>query len=328
MSLVVMMIFVCILVYKRNLDDYLHQIGELNQNCRCKLSPIQRINNGKLEDNVFIPWSVSIARSGQHICMGVIVNQYFILTAQHCINHTSFDSRRSIEVRVGLYELFDEKLKEKTYHVSEIYKFPSFDYSNSLKEGDITFLKVSKPIKFQHNLVEPACLDLEPSYLDNNDTKNSDEKIFLSAGFGADPPVMYKSQTLMDKIAPSLILKVSTSTEVIEPFKSDPKLTYLLEMFICTNPIKKSNTNECYGFSGGSLNLRNENGLTVVKGIASSSIPIKYNETISLFCKSYSLYARLSYRNYRNFIDSVVGDLRCRADIIEKNTINSNTNVT
>lgn len=329
-----MIIFVAVLIYKRNYDDHLNQLNELGEHCRCKLGSVQRIVNGQIQDKLFIPWQTSIARVGYHICMGTIINQYWILTAQHCINKTSTASKNLLEVRVGLYELFDPKIKEKTYRVSEVYKFPSFDYSNSLRGGDLAMVKLTRPIQFEAGLIEPACLDLDgydSKSINRNDvsveeqqnatdagsTNNTTKELFVSSGFGTSLPIFYQKNKFISEITPSLVLKTAYFTEVVDLFKMDPRLEPLLNLFICIDPLDKESTeNPCLGDSGQNLNYEDENGLTTVKGVACSSIPIPYNDTTLQFCKSYSMYSRLSYKGYKHFIEGIVGDLRCRVELI------------
>ena len=61
MSLVILIIFISIIIYKRNLDDYLDKLDELDQSCKCKLTQIQRVINGNLENKIFASWDVSIS---------------------------------------------------------------------------------------------------------------------------------------------------------------------------------------------------------------------------------------------------------------------------
>ena len=344
MSLIILIILISILMYKNDLDSYLNQLDELSVNCKCKLRTIQRIVNGRIQNLIYVPWQVSIAIFRNHYCMGTILNSYFILTAQHCLNN----SKDAYDVRVGLFELFDPKLNAKTYRIKEIFKFSKFNFSNSLLGGDLALIELKKPIQFEIGLVEPACLDFNSYLIDdaassngfkfiNNSTagilldnlkvnstysltSNSSDNlksidIFLTSGFGTKMPVYFKENKLISKIIPSLVLQTSYFIEVIDLFKSDARLKPFLEMFISLEPIDKDN-NACHGSSGGSLNFERKDSLIAVKGIASTSIPIQINETTIQYCKSYSMFTRLSYKYYRDFIENTVGDLRCKIDLI------------
>lgn len=327
MSLFILAIFASIIWYKRDLDDYLSQMAELEDTCRCRLESIQRIVNGRVETRSYMPWSVSITRTGyHHHCMGTIVSRYFVLTAQHCLN----SSKAQFEVRVGLYELFDPQLKEKTYRVHQIIKFP--DFSNASFTGDLALLKLRKPIRFEPGHVEPACLDLEnhrfePSQHSKSDgsTNNSTEltttnqTVYVSTGFGTKQNVFFQNHKMVGKFVPSLVLKTAYFTEE-DVAESDPDFGPLQDMFYNLNPINKGSVeNPCLGDSGASLNLENkETGLTTVKGVASISVPIHVNETTIQFCKSNLIYTRLSYAHYRKFLNSILGDLRCRVELIKQ----------
>ena len=314
MSLFILTIFASIIWYRRDLDDYLNQMAELDETCRCRLRTIQRIVNGRVQPHTYMPWSVSITRSGyHHHCMGTIVSPYFVLTAQHCLN----TSKAAFEVRVGLYELFDPRLKEKSYRVQAVYKFP--DFSNASFTGDLALLKLRKPIRFEPGHVEPACLDLENhrSGHGNSSSERTNQTLYVSAGFGTKQDVFFRNHKMVGKFVPSLVLKTAYFTEDLAD--SDPNFGPLQDMFFNLMPVNKGSTeNPCMGDSGAGLNLENkETGLTTVKGVASISVPIQVNETTIQFCKSNLIYTRLSYAHYREFIQSVLGDLRCRVELIE-----------
>lgn len=320
MSLVILIIFASIIWYRRELDDYLSQMAELDGTCRCRLKTIQRIVNGRVEDRKYMPWSVSITLIGyHHHCMGTIVSRYFVLTAQHCLN----SSKDTFEVRVGLYELFDPQLEEKTYRVQHVYKFP--DFSNTSFTGDLALLKLKRPIRFEPGLVEPACLDLENHRLgeheprhSNSSSESTNQTLYVSTGFGIKQDVFVQNRKMVGKFLPSLVLKTAYFTEEVST--SNPNFEPLQDMFINCEPVNKGSTeNPCFGDSGTGLNHENKRtGLTTVKGVASFSLPIQLNETTVQFCKSNFIYTRLSYVHYREFIYSVVGDLRCRVELMKQ----------
>lgn len=292
-------------------------MAELEDTCRCRLKTIQRIVNGRVELREYMPWSVSITRTGyHHHCMGTIVSRYFILTAQHCLN----SSKETFEVRVGLFELFDPQLKEKSYRVDRVYKFP--DFSNASFTGDLALLKLRRPIRFETGLVEPACLDLENHRLEeyhaSNSTESTNKTFYLSTGFGTKQDVFFQNHKMVGKFVPSLVLKTAYFTEDVA--ESDPDFGPLQDMFYNLNPVIKGSTeNPCLGDSGAGLNHENKaTGLTTIKGVASISVPIQLNETTMQFCKSNLIYTRLSYAHYREFLQSILGDLRCRVELIKQ----------
>lgn len=281
MSLFILIIFASIIWYKRDLDDYLSQMAELDDTCRCRLETIQRIVNGQVVDHKYMPWSASITRPGyHHHCMGTIVSRYFVLTAQHCLNR----SKDTYDVRVGLYELFDPQLKEKTYRVHHIYKFP--DFSNDMFTGDLALIKVKRPIRFERGQVEPACLDLENHLSVANEQRHSNisnestnRTLYISTGFGTKQDVFFQNHTMVGKFVPSLVMKMAYFREEVST--NYPDFGPLRDMFYNLEPVKPgSKENPCLGDSGAGLNYEdNETGLTTVKGVASISVPIQLNET-------------------------------------------------
>jgi secreted trypsin-like serine protease len=47
------------------------------------------INGEEIEINE-APWQVSLEIDGKHQCGGAILNQYWILTAAHCVNNPTY----------------------------------------------------------------------------------------------------------------------------------------------------------------------------------------------------------------------------------------------
>ena len=131
---------------------------QANKSCRCQLQKSQRIVNGQTAEPNSIPWQVSLAERNSHFCGGSIVNQYFIITAAHCI----WDSKAAnVQVRVGLHALNDPSISRKTYRVDKIYVHPLYnDKSDASAPGDIGLLKLKTPISYVEGQVEPACLGL------------------------------------------------------------------------------------------------------------------------------------------------------------------------
>lgn len=74
-----------------------------------------------------------------------------------------------IVIRVGLHELNQTNIDEKTYRVFNTYFPPTFKPSDATKD-DIGLIRLYNPIQFIDKQVEPACLNLEEhkNYGDND----------------------------------------------------------------------------------------------------------------------------------------------------------------
>ncbi|NXL89806.1 FA10 factor, partial [Alectura lathami] len=87
------------------------------------------------------------------ICGGTILNEYFILSAAHCIN-----SSREFQVLVGVVER--DKYEPNTA-VHEVEKVISHEeYDPKTYDSDIALIKLREPIKFSEDVI-PACLPEE-----------------------------------------------------------------------------------------------------------------------------------------------------------------------
>lgn len=92
--------------------------------------------NGQDIDIVFYPFQASIRYSDKHICSGVIVDPYTILTAAHCVKKY-VNNHREISVRV----CNTDDRKGDVYLVSKIHIHPNYTKMAS-NNNDIGLLKV------------------------------------------------------------------------------------------------------------------------------------------------------------------------------------------
>ncbi|XP_062303318.1 coagulation factor X [Osmerus eperlanus] len=110
-----------------------------------------RIVNGEECPPGQCPWqALLINHDDIGFCGGTILNEYFILTAAHCMNQT-----RSFYVVLGE---FDTKVKEG--HEAKHFVDQVLVHRNYISEtfhNDISLIKLQKPITFT-NYILPACL--------------------------------------------------------------------------------------------------------------------------------------------------------------------------
>ncbi|XP_070264169.1 coagulation factor X-like [Myotis yumanensis] len=97
------------------------------------------------------PWqALLIKENNESFCGGTILNEFYILTAAHCL-----DQAKLFKVRVGDRNTEKEDENETVHEVEVIIKHEEFD--NKTFNCDIGLLKLKTPIKFRMN-VAPACL--------------------------------------------------------------------------------------------------------------------------------------------------------------------------
>ncbi|NWS59481.1 FA10 factor, partial [Chunga burmeisteri] len=86
-------------------------------------------------------------------CAGTILNEYFILSAAHCINHS-----KVLQVLVGMVDKEKEEPSRAMHRVEKVIAHAEFDAETF--NNDIALLKLEEPITFSEDVV-PACLPEE-----------------------------------------------------------------------------------------------------------------------------------------------------------------------
>ncbi|KAI4891022.1 hypothetical protein NFI96_013879, partial [Prochilodus magdalenae] len=97
------------------------------------------------------PWQALLVNEVKiGFCGGTILNQYFILSAAHCMNQT-----RSITVILGEFDTLVREGREMTHEVDQVLVHK--DYVPETYHNDIALIKLVKPITFTEYIL-PACL--------------------------------------------------------------------------------------------------------------------------------------------------------------------------
>ncbi|XP_066516063.1 coagulation factor X [Hoplias malabaricus] len=97
------------------------------------------------------PWQALLVNEDKiGFCGGTILNEYFILSAAHCMNQS-----RSITVILGEFDTLTREGREMTHAVDQVLVHVS--YVPETYHNDIALIKLVKPIKFTEYII-PACL--------------------------------------------------------------------------------------------------------------------------------------------------------------------------
>ncbi|XP_077423124.1 coagulation factor X [Vanacampus margaritifer] len=188
-----------------------------------------RIVNGENCPPGECPWQALLLDENDiGFCGGTILNEFIILTAAHCMNHTSF-----ISVRLGEFDLSVNEGNEATYYLEtalthKLYRRDTF-------HNDIALLKLASPIKFSRYIL-PACLP-EPEFAERVLMKQQDGMV---SGFGRLGQNLPTSKTLQRLAVPY----VSQQT-----CKESSSFRISAHMF-CAGYDKKA-MDSCRGDSGG-----------------------------------------------------------------------------
>lgn len=105
----------------------------------------------------FRPWMVSLFTSPRHgwSCAGVLVNENTVITAAHCLTHTTAEDMKAI---IGVHTILGKLNPMNYYSVKSIHRHPSF--VNCCK-NDIAVLKLSKSVLYGPK-INAVCLPFEP----------------------------------------------------------------------------------------------------------------------------------------------------------------------
>lgn len=121
-----------------------------------------KIVNGTDASIADYPFIISLrSASGGHSCGGSILNEYWILTAAHCVNYYTTPLQQSIQV--GRSEI-SRDVDDSVYLIDDVIIHPHYDASNSYV-NDIALIKLKKSLEFNKN-VQPVKLATKWSELD------------------------------------------------------------------------------------------------------------------------------------------------------------------
>ncbi|KAM9835984.1 uncharacterized protein ACBR49_019658 [Aulostomus maculatus] len=116
-----------------------------------QMAGMTRIVNGEDCPPGECPWQALLLNEDNvGFCGGTILNEYIILTAAHCMNHS-----RLIYVRLGEFDVLVDDGNEATYLIESIVSHNN--YRPDTYHNDIALVKLTTPIKFSRYIL-PACL--------------------------------------------------------------------------------------------------------------------------------------------------------------------------
>jgi hypothetical protein len=125
------------------------QCGYTYQPPNLRSSSLRIVNGFQAIPHSF-PWAVSLQYKGVHDCGGVIVDQWNILTAAHCLDYSNDLS--NYKVRVGAH---DRSSSGRLISIAQLIIHPNYDENRST--NDIGIIKLAEPITFTTE-IQPICL--------------------------------------------------------------------------------------------------------------------------------------------------------------------------
>ncbi len=88
-------------------------------------------------------------------CAGVLVNENTVLTAAHCLTHTTANEMKAV---IGVHTILGKLNPMNYYSISAIHRHPKFE---SCCRNDIAVLKLSKSVLYGPK-INSVCLPFQP----------------------------------------------------------------------------------------------------------------------------------------------------------------------
>ena len=114
------------------------------------LNSYLRIVNGFEAVPHSLPWAVSLQYRDVHDCGGVIIDQWHILTAAHCLDYSN--DLPNYYARVGAH---NRLTSGQLMPIAELILHPNYDEQRST--NDIGIIRLASPITFTKD-IQPICL--------------------------------------------------------------------------------------------------------------------------------------------------------------------------
>lgn len=109
-------------------------------------------------------------------CAGVLVNEDTILTAAHCVTHTSVNEMKAI---IGVHTILGKLNPLNYYSIKSIHRHPDFE---SCCKNDLAVIKLKKTVLYGPR-INAVCLPFQPN-LSVEDEKDLVNRTAVIIGWG------------------------------------------------------------------------------------------------------------------------------------------------
>lgn len=131
------------------------------------------------------PWMVSLRRWGHHICGGVLISSFFILTAAHCVPSTG------LAVAIGIIQQSNLTANDPRIRaITKVYLHSNFN--STTMSNDLALLRLEQRIK--HRYLIKICLPIKSDSLLSNDSE------VIAIGFGHEKQSSVRSSDYLRQV--------------------------------------------------------------------------------------------------------------------------------
>ena len=146
-------IVVCLIAQCTSIAVY--KCNDNTSSCGCSRKPdiILKISGGESALWNNWDWVVSFRISNRHFCGGSILNEWYIITAAHCLENPQYTTSKTT-VCAGTFRLSEPCHQSRT--MDSIIFHPLYD--NTTYENDIALVRLTTQLDFSYFSLTPICL--------------------------------------------------------------------------------------------------------------------------------------------------------------------------
>jgi len=220
-----------------------------------------------------VPWQISLQvetrdkiwiwqKKWEHICGGSIVNEYWIVTAAHCIMKSNY------RVVVGAHDITKTESSQQKIDVAAIVVHPNWDEAET--NYDIALIKLVSPIKLDGRTAVPICLpEVDETF---------ERESCIATGWGRTKEGGVGSDVLL-KVA----LPIVPTSRCASAYRNVMGAT-ISSTKICAGRTDSFGFGVCQGDSGGPLVCK-RNGVYKLAGLTSFGVVCGSNEHPAVFTR-------------------------------------------
>ena len=123
--------------------------------CGCSRRPEVRLKIDGGQSALFSNWDwiVSIRSLNDHFCGGSVLNEWYIITAAHCLED-AINIKSRIRICAGTFRLSDPCQQSRRMHSFVFHPL----YNKTTHENDIALIRLTTPLDLSDSSVTPICL--------------------------------------------------------------------------------------------------------------------------------------------------------------------------